>query len=279
MVVPAPLSVFRLIFRGKEHRVPHEFAVVEHRTIPLAALVVPVHHGGLAAGVGGVVILVGADREGISSQLSLQLRVAVNEHIVALQLHMKHIPAVLDVGDAAFPEQVQKIHLPDGNVPHPPEGLRVPEHPVDPGAGFQLVVPHIGVDPLKAALLQLCREDCGEHFRLGPVPLLPGQDVGGGEAVHGVGVLGGDGVEEPAGGRLHGGGLPLAHGFPVAHPVPAFPLQDPPFQIRLALPVAVQGLQRYAHLFRPNGRLFFFLFCHIGPPFVESAPLPRRLWN
>ena len=267
MVVPAELGVFRLVFRGKEHRVPHELAVVEYRTIPLAALVVPVHHGGLAAGVGGVVILVGADREGISSQLSLQLRVAVNEHIVALQLHMKHIPAVLDVGDAAFPEQVQKIHLPDGNVPHPPEGLRVPEDAVDPGAGFQLVVPHVGVNLFKAALLQLCREDGGEHFRLSPVAFLPGQDVGGGEAVHGVGVLGGDGVEEPAGGGLYGGRLSLAHGFPVAHPIPAFPLQDPPFQICLALPVAVQGLHGHAYLLRPDGRLFFFLFCHIGPPF------------
>ena len=47
MVIPAPVPVACLVFRGKEHRVAHEFAVVQPRFGALPLLVVPVDHSRL----------------------------------------------------------------------------------------------------------------------------------------------------------------------------------------------------------------------------------------
>ena len=119
---------------------------------------------------------------------------------------------------------------------------RIPEDAVDAGAGFQLVVhdPVIGV--LKVLLLQNHRQDGAQGLGHFPVPLLPGQHIGARIVVHGLGVLVGNGVEEPAGGRLHLTARTSSDAFPVPQPVPLLIFDDPPLQVGLALPVAVQVL-------------------------------------
>ena len=81
---------------------------------------------------------------------------------------------------------------------------------------------------------------------------MPGQYIGPGKIVHGLGVFVGDGIEQPPRGGLHRASRPPAHTFPVAHPVPLLVLNDPPLQVGLALPAAVQDHPGGPDLFRPD---------------------------
>ena len=219
---------------------------MQHLFSALQLLVVPVHHGGFAADVHRVVVKIAVETSlAAAFQLALQLRIGCQQQVVVLQLHVEEVAGVLNVRDAAFPEEAEYIHLPHGNVTEAVQFLFVPENAVDAGARLQLVVPHIVVDFLKIVLLQHHRHDGAEHFRLRLVSGFPGQNVGGGEIVHGIGVLVGDGVEQPAGRRLHLILFLFAHALPVAQLVPLLVFHNAPLQIGLALFVAVERLPRF----------------------------------
>ena len=108
------------------------------------------------------------------------------------------------------------------------------------------------VGVLKVLLLQNDRQDAAQDLGQFLVSLLPGQHIGPGEIVHGFGVFVGDGIEQPPRGGLHRASRPPAHTFPVAHPVPLLVLNDPPLQVGLALPAAVQDHPGGPDLFRPD---------------------------
>ena len=140
---------------------------------------------------------------------------------------MEEVPAALDVSNAALPEQVQDVHLPDGDVTQALHGIGIPQHGVDAGTAFQLVVTDLVVDLLKIVLLQNHRDDGAEDFGLLFVIGSPGQDIGAGKIVHGIGVLVGDAVKEPGGAGFHcllGAG---AHTLPVAQLEPLLVFNDP----------------------------------------------------
>ena len=242
MVIPAPVPVVLFVFRGKKHRVSYEFTVVEDRFSPLALFVVPVDDRAFVCRVYPVIVDVPVSLLCRPGELPLQLGVALQQQVVVPQPQVKHIPRLLDVRDPALPVEVQDVDPPDADVPQALQLFRIPEDTVDAGAGFQLVVhdPVIGV--LKILLLQDHRQDGPQGLGLFPVPLLPGQHIGAGIVVHGLGVLVGNGVEEPAGGRLHLAARTSSDAFPVPQPVPLLIFDDPPLQVGLALPVAVQVL-------------------------------------
>ena len=174
--------------------------------------------------------------------------------------------AVLDVPDPRLPEKHQKIHAADGDLPETSSCLRVPEDALDPGALLELAPPGVAVDLLIVGLLQ----DGGKHAGEGAggllVPLFPGQHVGLGVVVHGVGVLVGDGVEEPPGRGL---GLALHHvvfvALPVAHLEPLVVRHDPALQGGLARLVLLQDLSGLSHLGLSDD-LFLRLLRLIGRP-------------
>ena len=174
---------------------------------------------------------------------------------------MEDVGRLLDIRDAAFPEQVQNVHLADGDVPQPPGLAGVPEHAVDAGAGLQLVVVDLVIHLLEVGLLQHHREDGAKKLGLPPVPLLPGQDIGAGIIVHHVGVLVGDGVEKPAGGRLHLILSVAPHTLPVAQLVPLLVVHHPAFQIGLALLISVQDGLGLLNFLPADGR-FKLLLIH-----------------
>ena len=256
MVIPAPLSKAGLIFRGEQHVVPHKFAVMQHGAPALHPLVVPVHHSAFSRGVHPVVILIAAGYLLRRSQLVPEKWILGNQRFVVLHFHMEYIFRALDVGDAAFPKQVQHIHLPYRNVAQSIEPPGIPEHAIDAGAGFQLVVIDFIVYLLKFRLLQYHRQHRPQKGGLAPVTFLPGQHIGAGEIVHGIGVLVGNGVKQPAGAGLY---LCLAmppHTFPVPHLVPLGVVHHPALQVGLALLVAVEGGTGHANLRCPNGQPF-----------------------
>ena len=268
VVIPALAG---LVLRGVQHRVPHEVAVVQHCLFVLLLLVIPVHHHAFLRGVHSVVIHIFADIQPVAAQLARQFRVRLLQSGVVLQLHMEHVGAVLDLGDTRLPEEIQNVHRLHGNVAQPTQLAAIPEHTVDGRAADDLVPPAFGVGSLKARLLQHHRHDGRQLPRLLHIPRLTGQDVGGGEVVHGVGVLVGDRVQQPRAHRLHlllFAALPQT--LPVPQPIPLLIVDHPLLQIGLALLVLPQGLHRLPQLLRtdadPHRRIFrchdFFFFHH-----------------
>ena len=251
MVIPAPVPVACLVFRGKEHRVAHEFAVVQHRFGALPLLVVPVNYRRLLRGIHPVFEYIAVSCL-LGSQLALQLGVLLQKQIVVPQPQIEDVSRLLDVRNAAFPIEIQHVNAVDADVAQAVQLVRVPEDSVDTRTGFQLVVHDPVVGVLKVLLLQNDRQDAAQDLGQLLVSLLPGQHIGPGEIVHGFGVFVGDGIEQPPRGGLHRASRPPAHTFPVAHPVPLLVLNDPPLQVGLALPAAVQDHPGGPDLFRPN---------------------------
>ena len=263
MVIPPPLPVLMSVFRGKQHRVPYEFAVVQHLFSLLRLFVVPVDDGSFVRGVHPVLGLGLLARVRLSGQLPLQLGVGFQQPVIVLHPQIKQIPGLLQVRNAAFPVQVQHIHPAQGNVSQAALLFRVPEDPVNAGTAFELVIHHPVIDLLKVLLLQNHRQDAAQGLGQGLIVFLPGQHIGPGKIVHGLGVFVGNGVEEPAGSRFHLFLCASAHTFPVPHPVPLFILNDPPLQVGLALAVPVQGLPGFPQFLRADHILLF----HVESPF------------
>ena len=277
VIVQAPVTEGRIVLRGKQHRFPGVLDVVQQSVL----FIVHIHHGGLVRGGDGIVVAVVA--QGLIRDGLLKLRPALAQPVGILQPHAEQILGILNVLHPRLPEQVENIHLFNGDVPQTAQPLRVPEHAVDPGAGLELVPPYIAPGLLEIVLPQHHRQNGAEHPGLGPIGLLPGQHDGLGIGVHRVGMLAQNGVDQPAGGRLD---LPLPVGAD-ALPVPQLPellgLDDPLFKLPLSVPVPGQNfrqlLQPLPGDFLLGGfRLRLFLFHAIPPdrlPWVKAVlPLP-----
>ena len=245
-----------VILRGVEHRVPHEFAVLQHLPAALGGVVVPIHHQGLIRGVHRVVVEEPAHGQAAASQLARKLRIHPQQLLVAHKLRGEEVLRILNVPHSRLPEQVQQVHPADGNISQPAQLTRVPEHAVGGAAAFELVPPGVGIGAFELILLEYHRQDPCQLSGLLAVALLPGEHRGLRVAVHGVGVLGQDAVHQPAAGGLGVGGVTslsvFLHLLPVAQLPELLVVDDAALQVRLALLVLFQDLRRPAHLLRAD---------------------------
>ncbi len=252
MVVPPPLLIFRLILRSEQQRIPHELGVVQHRpSTGREDLVVPVHHHAFPTHIHCIVVDILLHVHRISLQLSLTLGIPLLQQVLVHQLHQEKIPALLDIGDPRLPEKLQKVDLPDVDIPQPVLLLVVPENAVGGGPVLQLFPPVIRVGLFIVVILQDHRQYGGKHFGAALIAPLPGQHHRLGVIVHGVRVLIENGVEKPGRRRLRprlgGASLSPPDDFPVPQLPPQFVLDDPLLQVPLALLVAVQDLNGPGH--------------------------------
>ena len=235
-----------IVFRGVQHVVFHELAVVQDLPAAHAALVVPVHHGGFLACVHLVVVYVLLGDLALALQLPLQLGVLLHQGLVVHQLHLEQVAALLDIGDPRLPEQVQRVTAPHGDVTQAAQLLLIPEHAVDAAAALDLLPPAVAVGLLEGVLLQDHRQDLAERFGLLLIVRGPGQAVGFRVVVHGVRVPVEHHVHQPAAGGL--GHRVLTESVPVAHLPELLVLHDPLLQILFALLVLHQRGHRLGDL-------------------------------
>ena len=122
---------------------------------------------------------------------------------------------------------------------------------------LELVPPRVRPDLLEAVFLQQRGHDGGQRAGVRLVGGAAREDDGLGVVVHGVGVLGGDGVEEPRAGRLDrvvaARAAAAAQILPVAQAVPLLVGDDARFQRALAVLVAAQQLHAARHVLVRDG--------------------------
>ena len=263
LVHTAELGLRRLpgvVLCGIQHRFPHILAVLQHLPAIHLRVIVPVHHQRLVGGIHRVVIEIAAQGHVAPAQLSLQLGIGRQQLLVVLQFGREEVGALLDVGDAGGPEQVQQIHPLHADVAQAVQLAAVPEYTVHGAAGFQLVPPGGGIGALELVLLQDHRQDAAQPLGLQPVVRLAGQHGGGGVAVHGVGVLGQDTVHQPSAGGLGVSAvaaLPLLlHLFPVAQLPELLVVDDALLQMQLSMLVHFQDRVGSAQLVPADLRLY-----------------------
>ena len=137
--------------------------------------------------------------DAVSPELSVQLRILLHEFVVVPEFGVEKVAALLDVGNARLPVQVEKVAFYDGDITQAVELVLVPEDLVSAGAGLDLLPHHIVVGILKVVLLHDAGHDLGEYVCLGPVLRLSGKQHRLRICVHRVGVLAHDDVMQPAG--------------------------------------------------------------------------------
>ena len=198
-------------------------------------LVIPIDHGYLVARVDGILVDILRDIDRRRRQRVLHFRILLRDDVAVDQSDVEEVPRFLDIGYSRFPEQVQKIQLPDVNVSDAVVLLRIPEHARDSGAGFQLVPPHIAVRLFVLILLQHDRQDLRQQRRVLLVALLARQHDRFRIVVHSVRVLIGYNVKKPCTRRLGRYSVflffALAHHVPMSEFVPLFIFNDKLFQI------------------------------------------------
>ena len=244
----------RLVLRRKKDGLADELDVVQDAPAAHALFVVPVDHGALVGGVHGLVVEIPARRKAAAAQLSRKLRPLLDQRLVVRQLHVKEIPALLQVGDPRLPIEIQRIDAFDRNVAPAAVPAPVPEDAVDGNARLELLPPVVGPGLLKVVLIQNHGQDLGKKLRLGLVVRSAGETGGLGVGVHRVRVLREDDVDQPGRARLEGGGALFGDVFPVAKPPELLVLNDPAVQPGLSGPVLPQQLRRPPELRRPDGR-------------------------
>ena len=258
MVVPPSVPHIRVVFRGIQHRISHEFAVLQHPPSILPGVIVPVHHQHLPGGIHCVVIQIPAQGPSAPVRLALCLGIPLLQRLPVLQLRGKKVGRILNIRHPRLPEQVQQIHPSDGDVPQPIELCGVPKHAVHGAPGFQLVPPRTGIRPLESVFLQDHRQNACQLSGLLPISWLPGQHRGLRIAVHGVCVLGKNALHQPPAGGLWICGIAALSGLFHLLPVPQLPellvVDDPLLQLPLSCMIAAQDICRTAHLLRADPR-------------------------
>ena len=168
---------------------------------------------------------------------------------------MEQVRRVLNILHARLPVEHEQVDAAHRNVAQPAARRRVPEDAGNTGALLELAPPGVAVHALVVRLFQHHRQNVGEEPRRLLVVLRPRQHVRLRVVVHGVGVFVGDGVEQPAAGRL---GFALHHGvlvvLPVSHPEPQFVVHQPLVQRSLARLVLLQDGRRLRDLLRADGQ-------------------------
>ena len=253
-----------------EQVAPREFDQVQRRAAAGQRLfVVPVHDDALARGVHRVVV-----------QILRQLHAAAagprvgpgggNVVVVHERAH-EEVAAGLNVGDARLPEQVQQVELAHGHVAEAVAPGAVPEHAVGRAPVLELVPPRIGPYLLKVRLFQHGRHDGRQCLCVRFILFAARQDHRLREAVHRVGVLRDDGIEQPRARRLHHVGPLLAPAVAQVLPVPqAVPLligDDARLERALAVLVPAQKLRAARHVVRRDhgrGHIRPERFCRTG---------------
>ena len=271
VVVEASFCQRRVVLAGVEHHAIAELAVVQNAPALGGKLfVVPVHHDALVAGIKAAVVDVMRHVQHAGS-VSGQLGPAAFQLSRVGQTQREKVGRLLNIVYARLPVEHQQVHGPDGDLAHTAPLLRIPEHAFDSGSLLELAPPGVAVHLLIVSLFQHHGQHAGKRLCRCLVVLGTGQDVGTGVVVHRVGMLVGDGVEQPAAGRL---GFALHHGvlvvLPVSHPEPQFVVHQALVQRGLARLVPLQDLRSLSHLFRPDGQ--FCCFIH-SIRFSPSCPL------
>lgn len=166
----------------------------------------------------------------------------------------EEVAAGLNVRDARLPEQVQQVELAHGHVAEAVAPGAVPEHAVGRAPVLELVPPRIGPHLLKVRLFQHGRHDGRQRLRVRFILLAARQDHRLREAVHRVGVLRDNGVEQPRARRLYHVAALLAPAVAQILPVPqAVPLlvgDDARLERALAVLVPAQKLRAARHVVR-----------------------------
>ena len=174
--------------------------------------------------------------------------------VVVHERAYEEVAAGLNVGDARLPEQVQQVELPHGHVAETAASGAVPEHAVGRAPVLELVPPRIGPHLLKVRLFKHGRHDGRQRLRVRFILLAARQDHRLREAVHRVGVLRDNGVEQPRARRLYHVAALLAPAVAQILPVPqAVPLlvgDDARLERALAVLVPAQKLRAARHVVR-----------------------------
>ena len=279
VVVEAPPGQRRVVLAGVEDHAVAELAVVEqHPAILIRLFVVPVHHHAFFAGVQPAVV----DETGHvqhAGAVTLELGPAGFQLLCVLHIQGEKVRRCLNILHARLPVEHQQVHGADGDLAHAAVLFRVPENALDAGALLELAPPCVAVHLLVVGLFQHHGQNAGQHPRRLLVVRRAGQHVGGRVIVHGIGVLVGDGVEQPPARRL---GLALHHRvlvvFPVPHPEPQFVVHQPLVQRSLARLVLLQDGRRLRDLLRADGQfdfVHFVHFVHMLPPILHRTVFLR----
>ena len=261
VVIIAALSIVGVILAGIQDAVAGELAVMQ-QCLPgqVLLLVVPVPHQTLPCPVHVRIVRVGVVIRRGCFQLALVLwepRFQIRRLRHACD---KQVPALLNVLDPRLPVNVQQVKIVDINVAQPIFLLRVPPDEIRAGTVLQLAPPGICIHFLKLRRLHDAGENGGQLLGLLLVSRLSRKHVRLRVVVHRVGVLVGDGVKQPCGGRLrHIRVELLPHGLPVPHPIPKLILFQAVFQQALAVLVLPHRLRRLADVIHldciPGGHL------------------------
>ena len=159
----------------------------------------------------------------------------------------EEVAAGLNVGDARLPEQIQQVELPHGHVAETAAAGAVPEHAVGRAPVLELIPPRVRPHLLEVRLFQHRRHDGRQCLRVRLVGFAARQDHRLRKAVHRVGVLRDDGVEQPRARWLHHVGAllapPIAQVLPVPQTVPLLVGDDARLERALAVFVAAQQLR------------------------------------
>ena len=286
-VAPVGVEAVRhggVVLAGVEQGVAGELDEMQHgAAIGQALFVVPVHDDAHVGGVHRVVVEV--LRQLHAAVSGLHAGVGGGDVVVRHERAEEEVAALLQIGDTRLPEQVQQVEPAQRHVAQPVFALRVPEHAVGGAAVLELVPPRVRPDLLEAVFLQQRGHDGGQRAGVRLVGGAAREDDGFGVVVHGVGVLGGDGVEEPRAGRLDrvvaARAAAAAQILPVAQAVPLLVGDDARFQRAFAVLVAAQQLHAARHvLVRDGGQDggFDLGFVHVYAPFTSkparSVPFP-----
>ena len=250
MIVEPPVGILRVVLAGVEDDPVAELAVMQQR-LPLRAglFVVPIHHHALVGG-GDVFVVDVLGHFQRAPGVAVHLGPFGLQLVVVFQTQAEQVRRFLNVHHARLPVQHQDVHALDGDVSDAAALRRVPEDALHAGALLELAPPCVAVGLFVVRLFQHHRQHLREDLRRLLVVRRSGQHVGFRVVVHGVGVLVGNGVEQPPARRS---GLVLHHlvfvVLPVPHPEPQLVVHDPGVQRGLAALVLLQKLRRLRHLF------------------------------
>ena len=235
-----------VVFARVEQVTPGEFHEVQRRSAAGQRLfVVPVDDDALVRRVHCVVVEILRQLHAAAS--GTRIRPCGRNVVVVHERAHEEVAAGLNVGDARLPEQVQQVELPHGHVAETAAAGAVPEHAVGRAPVLELVPPRVRPHLLEVRLFQHRRYDGRQRLCVRLVSLAARQDHRLREAVHRVGVLRDDGVEQPRARRFnHVGALlapPVAQILPVPQAVPLLIGDDARLECALAVLVAAQQLR------------------------------------
>ena len=223
------------------------------------ALIVPVHHDALAARINGVVVHVGRHIHR-AARAARHLRPLRGQPLVVHKGEAEKVRAVLNVHYARLPEQHQQVHAAYNDIASAVPLALIPENALHARTLLELVPPCVAVHLFILAFIQKRGQDGRKLARRFRVVRRAGQNAGLRVVVQRIGMFVGDGIEQPARGRLclfvH---QPVLILLPVRHLEPQFVVHDAPVERGLASAVSLQDIRRAGDFLPPDSGLEPFL--------------------